>query len=138
MSFSPSSGSSSISTGNDVALNAVTDNDVLTYDGSVQKWRNKPVAAGTVADGSVTTAKLQDGSVTNAKVTAVDASKITTGTLDTNRLPSLSSTYAPASATATAISSLQQNTPVHFATLSDAQTAGANGQLVVNQLVVVG
>lgn len=36
------------------------------------------------------------------------------------------------------VATLEQTAPVSFATLSDAQTAGQNGQLAIGQLVVIG
>lgn len=48
-------GSGSVSTSSDVALNNVANNEVLTYDSVIAKWKNASVTASTVpADGSIT------------------------------------------------------------------------------------
>lgn len=47
---------------------------------------NGYITAVMIGDGQITTAKIQDASITSAKIVELDASKITTGTLSTERL----------------------------------------------------
>lgn len=67
-------------------------NDIIYYNGSTwiasQTLPTTSVGTTELANGAVTADKLGTNAVTNIKVSAVDASKITTGTLDQDRLPS--------------------------------------------------
>jgi hypothetical protein len=57
-------GGGSIATSADVALNNPLDGEVLTFNSGTSLWQNEAVAAGTVADGSITNAKI----ATNAAI----------------------------------------------------------------------
>src|SRR4051812_30775942 len=65
-------GSGSISTSSDVALSNPGNNDVPAYDSSVGKWKNKTPTAGTVADGSITDAKIASGAAIAIAKLAID------------------------------------------------------------------
>ncbi|QNU22341.1 hypothetical protein IC805_05215 [Geobacillus thermoleovorans] len=50
------------------------------------KIANAAIGAAAIANAAIGTAHIADGAITNAKIANLDASKITTGTLDANRI----------------------------------------------------
>ena len=74
-------GSSSISTGSDVALNAPTTNNVLMYDSSVSKWKNTNVDTNKVTGlATALAAKADAGTVATlqAQVAAIPSITVST------------------------------------------------------------
>jgi hypothetical protein len=67
MGFGGSGGSGSVAGSSDVALNSPANQEVLTYDSAVSKWKN---ASGVTPDGTITTAKIVDNAVTNVKLSS--------------------------------------------------------------------
>jgi hypothetical protein len=57
MGFNPggSGGSNAIGTATDVALSNVTNNEVLTYDSTAEKWQNKTATGGSASDATTST-----------------------------------------------------------------------------------
>lgn len=53
---------------------------------STAKIKEGAITSATIHDGAVNTAKIADAAITNAKIDALSADKITTGTLETERL----------------------------------------------------
>ena len=53
---------------------------------SAAKIKEGAITEATIHDGAITTAKIADAAITNAKIDALSADKITTGTLETERL----------------------------------------------------
>lgn len=72
MGFNPGGGgggSSSINTSTDVSLNNLANGESLTYDSGIGKWKNTALSGGgTLADGSVTYAKLSASGATTGQV----------------------------------------------------------------------
>lgn len=68
MTYIPGNGGAggNIATAGDVALSNPVNNDVLTFDQSIGKWKNAPAAAGAVADGSITNVKIAANATINA------------------------------------------------------------------------
>lgn len=80
MGFNPGGGgggSSSIGTSTDVSLNNLANGESLTYDSGIGKWKNTALSGGgTLADGSVTYAKLSASGATTGQVLSYSGSSL--------------------------------------------------------------